>query len=56
MLETIQRTARLCAKCERPMTWHSEQEVQTALGCQLMQVFKCEYCDRFAADFVDIKF
>jgi hypothetical protein len=50
MLETVQRTARLCAKCERPMMWHCDQEVQTRLGHQLaMQAFKCEHCDRLVA-------
>lgn len=56
MLEIIQRTDRLCAKCERPMMWHSDQEVETRLGGQVMQVFKCEHCDRLVANLADIKF
>lgn len=31
------------------MTWHSDQEVHTRLGNVLMQVFKCETCDRLKA-------
>jgi RNase P subunit RPR2 len=49
MLETLRRTSRLCKKCERPMTWQLDQEVQTRLGRELMQVFKCEHCDRLVA-------
>jgi RNase P subunit RPR2 len=38
-----------CSKCEQLMTWHSDQEVHTRLGNVLMQVFKCETCDRLKA-------
>ena len=31
------------------MAWHSDQEVQTRDGHALMQVFKCEACDRLKA-------
>ena len=49
MPETIQRTGPLCEKCIQPMAWHSDQEVHTRDGHFLMQVFKCEHCDRLAA-------
>ena len=31
------------------MAWHSDQEVHTRDGYALMQVFKCETCDRLKA-------
>jgi RNase P subunit RPR2 len=47
MHDTIQRPS--CSKCEQPMAWHSDQEVHTRDGYALMQVFKCEACDRLKA-------
>jgi RNase P subunit RPR2 len=47
MHDIIQRPN--CSKCEQPMAWHSDQEVQTRDGHVLMQVFKCEACDRLKA-------
>jgi RNase P subunit RPR2 len=38
-----------CSKCEQPMAWHSDQEVYTRDGRALVQVFKCETCDRLKA-------
>ena len=38
-----------CSKCEQPMAWHSDQEVQTRDGSALVQVFECEVCDRLKA-------
>lgn len=31
------------------MAWHSDQEVDTREGHALVQVFKCEACDRLKA-------
>ena len=47
MRDTTRRPT--CSKCEQPMAWHSDQEVQTRDGHALMQVFKCEACDRLKA-------
>ena len=47
MLDIIQRPS--CSKCEQPMAWHSDQEVHTRDGWALVQVFKCETCDRLKA-------
>jgi RNase P subunit RPR2 len=47
MRDTIQPP--LCPKCEQPMAWNSDQEVHTRDGHALMQVFKCEACDRLKA-------
>jgi RNase P subunit RPR2 len=47
MRDTIQPPS--CSKCEQPMVWHSDQEVHTREGDLLMQVFKCEACDRLKA-------
>ena len=47
MRDTIQQPS--CSKCEQPMAWHSDQEVQTRDGYALVQVFKCEACDRLKA-------
>jgi RNase P subunit RPR2 len=47
MRDTIQPPS--CSKCEQPMAWHSDQEVHTRDGHALVQVFKCEACDRLKA-------
>jgi NAD-dependent SIR2 family protein deacetylase len=47
MHDTIQRPR--CSKCEQQMAWHSDQDVHTREGYALVQVFKCETCDRLKA-------
>jgi RNase P subunit RPR2 len=47
MHDTIQPPS--CSKCEQPMVWYSDQEVQTRNEHALMQVFKCEACKRLKA-------
>lgn len=48
MYEPISR-APICRKCERPMTWHSDQQVNSGSGQQTMHVFECDTCGRFCA-------
>ena len=47
MRDTIQPPN--CSRCEQPMAWHSDQEVNTRDGYARMQVFRCDACDRLKA-------
>jgi len=38
-----------CRKCERPMFWVSEQTVESKGDSEMMQVYECISCGRFAA-------
>jgi hypothetical protein len=49
MLDTIQRRQLTCSKCEQPMAWHSDQDVNTRYGYVLMRVFQCNACNRLKA-------
>ena len=49
MHATTPRPSPSCSKCALPLAWHSVQEVHTRDRHRLMQVFKCEHCDRLEA-------
>jgi len=38
-----------CPKCEGPMNWDSDQIVSGRGGDEVMEVYKCDRCDRLRA-------